>query len=257
MPARATAEIVQLPPMLFEDHEVRFVIDQRTGDEWMNASNVCAVFGLENVGQALSRLKDKQKRHIIINDVVGRPRQIWFINESGFYKLALTSRKPAAERFQEWVTEEVLPTIRRTGGYRQTPRRVVDNMREDIQVQNSKEVAAKLYPGGTQAIIDWFVKSMEGIRRMHPKQVKAAGERAGLTKTICRSARKVLRNIEAEKIYADAISADDCRIVGLSEDKAIEAGLKALPFFDFLRSNGVIPGENRPSVIERMLQDKA
>jgi prophage antirepressor-like protein len=247
--------MVSLPPMQFEGHEVRFLIDQRSGEEWLNAGDCCDVLGYGNVGETLKRLKPHHKREINFSDVTGRQQKQYFINEPGFYRLVLRSNKPEAERFQDWVTDEVLPSIRKTGGYRQTPRRLIDNMREEIQLQNSKEVAAKLYPGGTQAIIDWFVKSMEGIRRLHPKLVKAAGLRAGLTKTTCRSARQVLRALPGEKIYADAISAaDDARIVGLSEEKAIEAGTKALPFFEFLRNNGITPGEAKPSAIDQLLQ---
>lgn len=46
-----------------------------------------------------------------------RGRAPWLVNESGFYKLVLKSRKPEARKFQDWVTGVVLPAIRKDGGY--------------------------------------------------------------------------------------------------------------------------------------------
>ena len=48
---------------------------------------------------------------------MGRTQQMTFINESGFYSLVLASRLPNAKKFKRWVTAEILPTIRKTGGY--------------------------------------------------------------------------------------------------------------------------------------------
>ncbi len=87
------------------------------GEPWFVAKEVCYVLELPNVGQALSRLKEYEKNTIIINDgTPGNPNQA-IISESGLYRLVLTSRKPQAEPFQDWVVQEVLPSIRKTGSY--------------------------------------------------------------------------------------------------------------------------------------------
>jgi hypothetical protein len=81
------AELVGNPPMRFEDHQVKFVIDQRTGEEWLNAGDCCEVLGLENVTWAINRLKDKHKAQFSFTNVRGETRPTWFINEPGFYRL--------------------------------------------------------------------------------------------------------------------------------------------------------------------------
>ncbi len=80
-------------------------------------ADVCKVLDLPNVGQAASRLDFDEKGDITISDVAGRPNRSLVINESGLCSLILASRKPEAKRFKKWVTSEVLPAIRKTGGY--------------------------------------------------------------------------------------------------------------------------------------------
>lgn len=87
------------------------------GDPWFVAKDVCNVLGLNNVGQALARLDDDEKSSITLNDgTPGTPTKA-IVSESGLYSLILASRKPEAKEFKRWVTHEVLPTIRKTGGY--------------------------------------------------------------------------------------------------------------------------------------------
>lgn len=82
-------------------------------------SDVCRALGIFNVGNISSRLDDDEKTTIHNPD--SRPGQgalvRTIINESGLYSVILTSRKPSAKRFKKWVTSEVLPAIRKTGGY--------------------------------------------------------------------------------------------------------------------------------------------
>jgi len=100
--------------------ELRALADEN-GDPWIAAADACAVLGLNNVGQALSRLDDDEKRDIISSDVTGRQQPIAFINESGLFTLILTSRKAEAKVFRKWVTSEVLPALRKTGTYSVKP----------------------------------------------------------------------------------------------------------------------------------------
>ena len=100
----------------FNGKNVTTVLD---GDNnpWFVAKEVCDVLGLNNVGQAVSYLDNDEKNTIIINDgIQGNPNKL-IINESGLYSLILRSRKPEAKAFKKWVTAEVLPQIRKTGGY--------------------------------------------------------------------------------------------------------------------------------------------
>lgn len=80
-------------------------------------NDVCRILDINNPSQAKSRLN---KDGVISNEVIdsmGRTQLANFINESNLYKLVFQSRKPEAERFADWVTSEVLPAIRKDGGY--------------------------------------------------------------------------------------------------------------------------------------------
>ncbi len=98
----------------FEEHGVRFV-GTPMQPEWI-AKDVCNVLGLANTSQAMSRLPDLEKG-IYISDTLGGPQELLTIKESGLYRLMFTSRKDVAKRFSSWVTQEVLPQIRKTGSY--------------------------------------------------------------------------------------------------------------------------------------------
>lgn len=79
--------------------------------------DVCKVLGLNNVSQVKTRLN---KDGVITNEVIdslGRRQKASFIDESNLYKVIFQSRKPEAEKFTDWVTSEVLPSIRKTGSY--------------------------------------------------------------------------------------------------------------------------------------------
>lgn len=102
-------------PFDFEEQAVRVVM--RDGAPWWVAVDVCRVLEISNPRDALSRLDDDERDGVGITDAIGRSQTANVINESGFYKLVLTSRKPAAKRFTKWVTAEVLPALRTRGRY--------------------------------------------------------------------------------------------------------------------------------------------
>lgn len=93
------------------------ILTDENGEPWFVAKDVCNVLELNNVGQALTRLDDDEKSSITLNDgTPGTPNKA-IVSESGLYSLILASRKPEAHEFKRWITHEVLPTIRKTGGY--------------------------------------------------------------------------------------------------------------------------------------------
>ncbi|MCC4240374.1 BRO family protein [Thalassospira povalilytica] len=92
------------------------------GEVWFVLADVCKILEIGNPSQAASRLDDDEKSTLTNNEgQAGNGAQSFtIINESGLYSLILTSRKPEAKRFKKWVTSDVLPTIRKTGGYSDT-----------------------------------------------------------------------------------------------------------------------------------------
>ena len=87
------------------------------GEPWFVAADVCRALGLGNSSQAIAKLDDDEKSGVIISDPHGREQVTRFISESGLYALVLSSRKPEAKAFKRWITHEVIPEIRKTGGY--------------------------------------------------------------------------------------------------------------------------------------------
>lgn len=80
-------------------------------------ADVCKALELEQVSRVKSRLKEDGVTNSKVIDRLGREQEATFINESNLYKVIFHSRKPSAERFTDWVTDEVIPSIRKTGSY--------------------------------------------------------------------------------------------------------------------------------------------
>ena len=76
---------------------------------------MCRALGLGNSSKAIMPLDDDEKG-ITISDTLGGKQEMTTINEPGLYSLILRSRKPEAKAFKRWITHEVIPAIRKTGG---------------------------------------------------------------------------------------------------------------------------------------------
>ena len=79
--------------------------------------DVAQALGYSNVRDALSKHVDAEDKGVAKCDTLGGTQKMVFINESGLYALILSSKLPQAKAFKRWVTSEVLPQIRMTGGY--------------------------------------------------------------------------------------------------------------------------------------------
>lgn len=100
----------------FENNQVRTLL---INDEpWFVGKDVAQISGYSNPRDALSKhVDDEDKNSVAIRDGnKGNPNQT-VINESGVYALVFGSKLPSAKKFKHWVTSEVLPTLRKTGGY--------------------------------------------------------------------------------------------------------------------------------------------
>ena len=97
----------------FEQSEVRAITDEH-GEPWFVAKDVCDVLEL---GTEKIRHLDDDEKGLRKVQTPGGSQQVSIISESGLYALIMRSNKPQAKPFRKWVTAEILPTIRRTGGY--------------------------------------------------------------------------------------------------------------------------------------------
>lgn len=105
---------------IFQNQEFGAIrtISNEQGDVMFCGRDVAAALGYKKPEWAIAthvEADDSAKRGVI--DSLGRKQQATFINESGLYALILSSKLPSARRFKHWVTSEVLPSIRREGGY--------------------------------------------------------------------------------------------------------------------------------------------
>lgn len=96
----------------FKGASLRTLTDE-AGEPWFVAKDVCDILEISNPSDALKRLDDDERSRFNL----GRQGETNIVNEAGLYVLVLGSRKPEAHEFKRWVTHDVLPQIRRTGGY--------------------------------------------------------------------------------------------------------------------------------------------
>lgn len=107
--------------------DIEVLVDNRTNKEWFGLKAVCNICGIVNHRDVKTRLNSKYILEIPYSElpivgstdgVVGHKNKA-FVNESGIYEIILTSRNnDKIKPFREWVTEEVLPSIRKTGEYK-------------------------------------------------------------------------------------------------------------------------------------------
>jgi len=101
----------------FEQREVRVI--EKDGEPWFVAKDVCSILDIQNHRDAIAKVLDDDERGAseISTPSNGGHSTVNIINEPGLYKLIMRSNKPEAKAFQRWVTHDVLPAIRKTGGY--------------------------------------------------------------------------------------------------------------------------------------------
>ena len=87
------------------------------GEPWLVGKDLAEVLRYKNARDALSKHVDEEDKGVAKCDTLGGSQVMTVINESGFYSLVLSSKLPSAKKFKRWVTSEVLPQIRQTGGY--------------------------------------------------------------------------------------------------------------------------------------------
>lgn len=111
---------------------------ERNGETWFCLADVCRPLGLRAKDCKL-RLKKDGVDTIALTDSVGRMQGMLFVNEGNLYRAIFQSRKPEADRFTDWVTEEVLPSIRKTGRYESKPMTMAENLAAQAQLLVEQE----------------------------------------------------------------------------------------------------------------------
>ena len=89
-----------------------------SGEPWFIGKDVAEALGYAKARNAIAAHVDEEdKKEAPIQGTLGGVQDMTIINESGLYSLVLSSKLPGAKKFKRWVTSEVLPSIRKHGGY--------------------------------------------------------------------------------------------------------------------------------------------
>lgn len=234
----------QIIPFLYEDKQVRTItID---GEPWFVARDVCDVLGISWTGsQTLVRISDAHKG-VRSFPTPGGNQELWCIDESGLYKLIMRSNKEEAERFQDWVTEEVIPSIRKTGSYSIQPRTqaelslqlaqcLVDQERKIMALEEGQSKQAETIRNIKEAILptdkEWrrdinerlnkIVKARDGDHKeVREESYRLLEERAG-----CDLRRRV-KNYRERLFEAGASKTkinNACRLDVVEQDKRLKS----------------------------------
>lgn len=112
-----------IQPIAFSFHETHDVRIQMIANEpWFCLKDVCEVLTIANSRRVACEVLDQcGVRKAYITDSLGRDQEAAFVNEPNLYRVIFRSNKPEAKQFQDWVFNEVLPTIRKTGRYEKQP----------------------------------------------------------------------------------------------------------------------------------------
>ena len=123
MPHRAKISIPHPVPKTVSDRKSRFLFfilawGRRSktleGEPWFVAADVCRALGID---RTQTRRLDEDEKGVYSAQTPGGQQDMSIVNEPGLYALVLSSRKPEAKAFKRWITHEVIPNIRKTGGY--------------------------------------------------------------------------------------------------------------------------------------------
>ena len=99
----------------YEGNDIRTVTIE--GEPWFVGKDVAKILGYKNPQEAVRTHVDEDDKGVSEILTPGGRQPVPIINESGLYSLILSSKLPTAKQFKRWVTSEVLPAIRKTGGY--------------------------------------------------------------------------------------------------------------------------------------------
>ena len=137
------------------------------GNPWFVGRDVTEVLGYVNSRKALLDHVDDEDKYdgVTIRDSIGREQNPVMINESGLYSLILSSKMPNAKRFKHWVASEVIPSVRKNGGYIANQ----ENMTPEQIMAAGLQAAQKIIEEKNRQIQE----QEADIQRMRPKEVFA------------------------------------------------------------------------------------
>ena len=154
------------------------------GEPMFCLTDVCRALEIVNVGNVRQRLSVKGI-HTVDTPTNGGIQKMTFISEANLYKTIFQSRKESAERFTEWVTSEVLPSIRKNGGYITGQEKMSDDelLAKALQVAHNK-IAER----------DRVIEQKQArIEKMKPKEIFADAVATSTTSILIGDLAKLIK----------------------------------------------------------------
>lgn len=152
----------------FKGAALRTLTDE-AGEPWFVLKDCMSILDLGNPTETVKMFDKDEFSTTEVIDSIGRRQQTYIISEPGLYRLVMKSRKPEAKEFQRWVTHEVLPSIRKHGGYmagqeRMTPEQMalasmrwlqskVDEQAKQLKAQEGKVLFANAVETARSSIL--------------------------------------------------------------------------------------------------------
>lgn len=134
---------------IFNNAEFGSVRTVMINDEpWFVGKDVAVALGYKEAAKAVREKVDEEDKGVSEMDTPGGKQKVMFVNESGLYTLVLSSKLPTAKKFKKWITSEVLPSIRKNGGYMAGQ----ENMTEEEVVANALIVAQNIITARNERI---------------------------------------------------------------------------------------------------------
>lgn len=148
------------------------------GKPYLIGKDVAEALGYSNTRKALADHVDEEDKGVTKCDTLGGKQELTVINESGLYSLILSSKLESAKRFKRWVTSEVLPSIRKSGGY----------IAGQEQMSDSELMAKALLVAQKQ-----IEERNAQIERMRPKEIFADAVSASHQSILVGELAKILK----------------------------------------------------------------
>ena len=159
-------------------------------------SDVCKILDLQG-SAVLRRLSDDVITSHPIFDSLGRKQMANFVNEDGLYDVILDSRKPEARAFRKWITSEVLPAIRREGGYI-----VVENEDTEADIM----ARALLIAQSTMERQKQRIELLQNENELHKKELKASSHKVEYFDNVLQSSSVYVADQIAKELGITAIT---------------------------------------------------
>jgi len=203
---------------------------EKYGDPWFVAKDVADILGYAETNRMTVRLDDDEKMSTKLVGISKTNPVATLINESGLYSAIMGSQKPEAKKFKKWVTSEVLPALRKHGGF----------------VANTAMFVDSYFPEMGEGAREMLIDSLDAKKKLLQENKRLMGLKLGLEADNNRLVEKNMVLIPKGDFY-DAVAGS---VNALEMSKVAKVlnfkNIGRTKLFKFLRDNDVLMYNNVP-----------